>query len=210
MLEIKNKKLIEKVIQRYVESGAYIEEVMLFGIQNESNKKEDKINDVIGIIFKDKMFLMRGTTNPGKFYIENPLNKEGAFQLGYGYHSKIWAVDKHKGKYEALCNRWFKGCKKTRGWRDTNKTFTFEESQDKVVSGHFGVNLHRMSKHYLVNNIEKYSAGCQVVWDGLDFDKLMSMIKSSDMYLKNPLPTLFSYYLFRKEEMEEIYNEVYK
>jgi hypothetical protein len=207
MIKIEKENLIDKLVSSYLINKVPMEEVMLFGIQNEDNKNKDVINDVIGILYKQKdLYLMEGTTNSGKHYIQNPMNKDGAAQLDYGYQSKIWKVGKHNNKYEALVSR--TDCNPVRIWRDKNKDYSQNDSE-RTVEGYFGTNLHHMGASDR-DTIGLNSAGCQVVKDYNDFLVLMNLVKTSDMYLKIKAITYFSYYLFRKQEMEELYNEVYK
>jgi hypothetical protein len=207
MIKIEKENLIDKLVSSYLINKVPMEEVMIFGIQNEENQDKDVINDVIGILYKQKdLYLMEGTTNPGKYYTTNPMNAKGCFHLGYGYQSKIWKVGIHSN-YEALVNQ--KGCGSVTGWRDKDKDHRLSDNIDIVDAGVFNVDLHRMSVEDR-ETIWKYSAGCQTILHYQDFLLLMSMIKGSDMYRKIKATTYFSYYLFKKQEMEELYNEVYK
>ena len=207
MIKIENKTLIDNLTSYYTTSNIPIEEVTLFGILNEENKDKDVINDVIGLYYKQRdLYLMKATCNSGRFYIQNPMNTSGAAQLDYGYQSKIWKVGLHNGKYQALVNR--EDCGKVRVWRDKDKDYIHDESE-KLQEGYYGTNLHHMGVSEKTE-IGKNSAGCQVIHSYDDFLILMSMIKDSDMYKKIKAITYFSYNLFRKEEMIELYNEVYK
>ena len=208
MIQIKDQKSKDELFKKYIQSGHSVGEVSLFAIANETNQKKDVINDVLGIVYKGDIFLMKGTTNVGKYYTYNPLNRKGAFHLAFGYHSKIWRIGKHKKKYTALVNTW--DCNKTKGWRDSNQNFKYDKDADYIANGHYGVNLHRMSSNHATAKIGTYSAGCQVVQDPNDFEKLIGMVTTSKMYLNTPLPTYFSYYLFKKEELLNLYKKVYR
>lgn len=207
MIKIEKQELKDKLINFYTDNKLPLEEVILFGIQNELYQDKDVINDVIGILYKQKdLYVMEGTTNAGKFYTDNPMNAKGCFHLGYGFHPKIWKIGYHTN-YEALVNQ--KGCGVVTGWRDKDKDHMFTDNVDIIDAGVFAVNLHHMGSKER-ETIGKNSAGCQVVKNINDWYLLFSMIKGSDMYRKVRATTYFSYYLFKKEEQEEIYNEVYK
>jgi hypothetical protein len=87
----------------------------------------------------------------------------------------------------------------------TNKDY----KGDLLESSISNMNLHHMGTK-VRETIGLNSAGCQVCKNYPDFLLLMSMVKGSDMYRKVKAITYFSYYLFKKSEQEELYNEVYK
>jgi hypothetical protein len=85
----------------------------------------------------------------------------------------------------SFCNDWKTG--NVRGWRDKNKNHI---DDDNIISeGQFGVNLHAAGFAKLVQQIGKYSAGCQVIQDSTFFVKTIENAESINQ-------KLFSYYLF--------------
>jgi hypothetical protein len=194
---------IHRWVQREYESKAYpIQDFNLIGIRDEEGLEQDIINDWLGFWTEDEIFLYNGTTDPSVFYTKdkNERNPNGTFHLGYGWHEKIWIIGTHKG-YEAFQNHW-KYCKPTRGWRDANFNFKYDEGIDKLVTDYIGVNFHRMSAlpNVLQRLIGRYSAGCQVVNDLKDFQYILQKAKDSNMFKQNNFVP-FNYCLFSKEEV---------
>ena len=53
---------------------------------------------------------------------------------------------------------------------------------DSIQSGYFGINIHRASAHStqergLTEDVGRYSAGCMVIQDRDDFDRLIALAK---------------------------------
>ena len=49
--------------------------------------------------------VFQGTTDPGKYWLEHPMNKDGTAILCEGQFKSAYRIDKHRGKYNALCQR---------------------------------------------------------------------------------------------------------
>jgi len=174
----------------------------IVGIRDSTGRNQDIINDYLGFLTKDELFLTEGTTEAGVHYVENKKdrNAQGTFYLRNGYHKKIWCLGLHKG-YEALVNDWRK-CLPTEGWRDANYNYVYDK-EDIKVRGHFGINFHRMSASVLVDKIGKYSAGCQVVRNFDDFRYIIDKFKSSGNYIENRESAVVDYMLFDLKELPE-------
>lgn len=190
--EEENNKSLKKLILEYIEENNIIlDEILLIGIRDSSKLKKDVINDYLGYITRNELFLAPGTTDPGVYYYENPMNDKGTFHLKTKFHKNIWCFGKHRG-YEALVNDW-RYCLPTEGWRDANFNFEFDED-DITVKGHYGINFHRMHPINIVNKIGRYSAGCQVVQDPKHFEKILNRCKQTNKY-KSPGKSIYSYLL---------------
>jgi hypothetical protein len=177
-----------------------MDEITLIGIRDSNNIEKDVINDYLGYITKDKIFICKGTTESGVYYTTNKKdrNKQGTFHLKEGFHKAIWCVGTHKG-YQALVNDW-RYCLPTKGWRDVNYNFKYDEA-DIEVKGHFGINFHRMHPTILVPFIGRYSAGCQVVNSPKDFKHILDTVKSTQMYLGTSQKTVFNYLLLNIKDI---------
>jgi len=184
----------------YLTHGVELQNLNIFGIRNEEKQEQDIWNDVIGYFTNDEIKFFRGTTDPGYYWTLNPMNNQGTAHLCLGHHKNIWIIDKHRGKYTALCNRW--NCSKTTVWRDRDKDGVFKHQNDKLFSGYFGINLHRASALYLLDKIGRYSAGCQVVWEVNDFMDLIDKAKNSGI-------RKFDYFLFDCKQID-FFNELLK
>ncbi len=135
----------------------------IWGIRN----PQTGFNDEFHIFWKYKgswsHFTMMGTTDPGSYYLENPLNLKGTAILQEGQHRGLFKLGKHKGKYLALVQN-----SEVTVWRDYNKDNVLDfVNPDK---GMFGINFHRAHSKYEVTQIGRFSAGCQVVLNPTEFD----------------------------------------
>lgn len=118
------------------------------------------------------------TTEPGRFYTQNPMNPSGAFRIAFGQY-KAWKIGLHgtgNGKHEALVQ-----VGEIRGYRDLNKDGI--RTGDAVVAGSgFGVNQHH---GYNLQMVEKASAGCLVRKSTADHAIFMDYCKKDRRYLAN-------------------------
>lgn len=143
----------------------------------------------------DSYFLItaKATTDPGTYYLENPLNEKGTLVLAPGFYKDIWAIDKHQGKYDAYCQR----LGPVTVYRDNDLDDVAEKTQF-TESGFFGCNLHRASRWNVVNQINKFSAGCQVIQDPAVFEAALKLgRKQIEVHKKNA----FSYILLEEEQI---------
>jgi hypothetical protein len=194
-----NAKLHKFIGKYFIDNKLPVEEITLIGIRDSKDQDKDVINDYLGFWTKKELFLVKGTTEPGVYWVKNKeeRNKKGTFHLLEGFHEKIWSIGTHKG-YEALTNQ-YPQCKPTKGWRDANYNFT-RDDKDVEVCDYFGINLHRMHPVSIVDKIGKYSGGCQVVQSPKDFSYILTNIKNSLAYKKSKKAT-FNYMLFTVDQL---------
>jgi hypothetical protein len=187
------------IMNYFADKDLPIEEITLIGIRDSKDQEKDVINDYLGFITEKELFLCKGTTEPGVYWVKNKVerNKKGTFHLLEGFHEKIWSIGTHKG-YEALTNQ-YPQCKPTKGWRDANYDFT-RDNKDIIVCDYFGINFHRMHPVSIVDKIGKYSAGCQVVQNAKDLAYVLTNIKNSLAYKKDKKAT-FNYMLFTVDQL---------
>lgn len=140
----------------------YTEEkhINLFGIRDPSNV--DIFNDCIGIAYSDSgSFICRtftATTDPGKYYLLNPMTKKGTAILKEGYHKNAFMFGLHKGQYKALIQ-----ASELPVYRDNTKDLVLNMDDKTVEKGWFGINLHRGNLYNIIDTVGKNGAGCQVV-----------------------------------------------
>ena len=139
----------------------------IYGIRKD-NIKAGVFDDELGVFWRYKglwnWLRFRGTTDPGRHYLMNPLNKDGCFILAKGQHRNMWKLGTHKGKIA------FQQINKVKGFRDDNGDDKLDFDSSKSVEGIFGIN-----GHYSGNSEEevgRWSAGCQV-WACNDEHSLM-------------------------------------
>ncbi len=130
-----------------------------------------------------------GTCDPGKKGVMEFHNNKGVARLVPGQYRGVWKIDKHQGKYDALCQR--NG--NVTVWRDANRDLLFEE---KVTdTGMFGINIHKAGTDSTW--VENWSEGCQVFKRVKDFDSFMSICRKASKIHGNK----FSYTLLESTDI---------
>ena len=155
-------------------------DVNIVGIRNSSTGKKvtNVFDDYLTISYKEngewKFFIWAATTDPGKKSMLE-WNKMGitggCARLLAGQWRTTWSIDKHQGKYDALCQR----LAKVKVYRDND--FDLEYDEDKITEGMYGINIHKSGQDSTW--VENWSAGCQVFKRVKDFDVFMSICKKA-------------------------------
>ena len=157
---------------KWFENGNY--NLNIVGVRNSSTNEEvtNKFDDLLTVSYKTENiwnFRQWGcTTDPGKYYTENLLNPDGVAILVPGQYRSTYSIGLHQGKYEAL-----KQMKPVQVYRDDNKDNCYDMQPDNIQEGIYGINIHRASATGTSTQIDKWSAGCQVIANYKDFDSLM-------------------------------------
>lgn len=150
----------------------------IWGIRskNESpNKFDDELhvffNDAKGRIPKWKHFVFPVTTDPGTYWLKNPMSPQGTAMLAPNQYVDTYKIDLHRGKYYALCQR----LGKVEVIRDYNRNAVLDFYNGQVASGMFGINIHRARKTGVTYTVDNHSAGCQVFQKAEDFNAFMML-----------------------------------
>lgn len=155
-------------------------DVNIVGIRNNAPSIADKVtnvfDDYITITYKDSLgnwnfFCWNATTDPGKKGVQQFHNAKGVARLVPGQYRATWKIDKHQGKYDALCQR----LGEVTVWRDGNKNLKFDEV--KTDKGIFGINIHKAGTDSTW--VENWSEGCQVFKRVKDFETFMFICKKA-------------------------------
>jgi hypothetical protein len=169
-------------------------DVNIVGIRNSSTGKTvtNKFDDWLSVSYKDetgwKFFIWAATTEPGKKGVQEYHNSKGVARLVPGQYRSVWTIDKHQGKYEALCQR----AGNVTVWRDPNKDLIFDEVNKNT--GMFGINIHKAGQDSTW--VENWSEGCQVFKRVKDFDEFMKICKRAAKIHGNK----FSYTLLESKD----------
>lgn len=143
----------------------------LFGIRSRE-RIANKFDDMFGVAYTvDGRWIVEtfaATTDPGAYWLKKPGNVQGTAILAAGQYRDVWKIDLHAGKYPALCQR--NG--KVKVYRDSNRNTILDLDEESLVSGRYGINIHRSSIGESTN-VGRWSAGCQVLARGDDFARLM-------------------------------------
>ena len=179
----------------------------VFGVRSLSNVA-GKFDDVVGVFYKDyneqeKIVCFKATTDPGTYWLSNPLNKdgtlimlEGQYRGAYkiGIHGRTWA----SGGYKAL-----EQIKPMRYVRDNNKDdvldFNLSNDPKNIVKGVYKTNIHRASKWQKIPLIGKYSAGCQVVQS---IDDFKIFIEICERQIEEGIGNSFTYTLLNEKNID--------
>ncbi len=155
-------------------------DVNIVGVRNNEESIKDKVtnvfDDCLTISYKDEsgnwqFFCWMATCDPGKKGVQQFSNKKGVARLVPNQYRGVWKVDKHQGKYDALCQR----LGNVTVWRDANKDLVFEKNV--TDTGMFGINIHKAGQDSTW--VENWSEGCQVFKRVKDFDQFMSICKKA-------------------------------
>lgn len=174
-------------------------DVNIVGVRNNSPSVYKKVtnvfDDYITISFKDekgvwKFYCWEATCDPGKKGVQQFHNSKGVGRLVPGQYRTVWSVDKHQGKYDALCQR----LGNVTVWRDGNKDLIFDEVLKDV--GMFGINIHKAGQDSTW--VDSWSEGCQVFKKVKDFDEFMKICKKAAKIYGNK----FSYTLLESTDIK--------
>ncbi len=138
-------------------------------------------NDQFGLMWKYKsgwaFVPWMGTTDPGAYYLKNPLNVKGTAILPEGQHRGLFKSGMHQGKYKALVQ-----AREVGVYRDGDKDEMPELNSLTLDVGWHGINGHRAHTKAEVTRIGKYSAGCQVT---VNIDEYGEMLHLTDQGFKH-------------------------
>lgn len=143
-----------------------------------------------------KFHCWEATTDPGQYWMNNPMNKDGCAILVPGQYRGSHKIRKHQGKYEALGQK-----KPVKVYRDNDRDNIYDTDEETITEGIYGINIHRSNPYTESYYVNKWSAGCQVFKKVDDFNTFMdicykakaiwgdsftyTLIESSDITIEN-------------------------
>lgn len=157
-------------------------ELNIIGIRSATNVP-NKFDDCFFIFYynekKQLVFdIYPCTTDPGTYWLNYPMNPLGAAAIVQGQYIDAYNIGNHRG-YTALTQR---GNLKVYRDLDRDSKFSFDTAKIYTSTPADGINIHRAAPG-ATENVNKWSAGCQVFKNSKDFDKLMIMAKKHrDLY----------------------------
>ena len=166
-------KAVEKKGYRWFEGGDY--NLNIVGIRNSetggnvTNKFDDWVTLSYSVGGQLKYEEFEATTDPGSHWERNLLNKDGVAILVPGQYRGSHKIGLHQGKYEALCQK-----KPVKVYRDNNKDGKYDMLEENIHEGIFGINIHKAGRDS--KQIDKWSAGCQVIANESDWNAFMSIM----------------------------------
>jgi hypothetical protein len=168
-------------------------ELNIIGIRNESTVP-NRFDDEIHIFFKNNSklwihYIFPATTDPGTYWLKNPMNPQGTAILSQGQYKDAYQVGLHRGKYYALVQR-----KPVTVLRDYDRNAILDFQNGRPETGMFGVNIHHASVNGTTKTVDNYSAGCQVFANINDFNLFMQLCEKHKQLYGNS----FTYTLIDK------------
>ena len=196
------KDIIEKAVKekgyKWFETGDY--NINIVGVRNSDtgNEVTNKFDDKITLSFKCdnqwEFYCYDCTTDPGRYWVENIMRKEGVAVLKEGQYRGSHKIRLHQGRYEALGQNG-----PVTVYRDANKDGKFDLSDDNTQTGLFGINIHRATKWggKKSSQVDKWSAGCQVIADNDNWHTFLGICQSAREIHGNS----FSYTLIESKDI---------
>jgi hypothetical protein len=146
-------------------------ELNIVGIRS-ADAKQNSFDDLICVFYKDdkgewQYKCYPATTDPGTFYLNNPMSNLGTAALKAGQYIDSHQQGFHKGQYKALTQ-----AKPLTVYRDLDRNSLFDFGTN-TTTGLYGINIHKAgADSQAVNN---WSAGCQVFKKSTDYNEFMTL-----------------------------------
>jgi hypothetical protein len=176
--------------------------INIVGVRRD-NQGSNTFDDFLLLMYREEELMVTRryqiTTDPGKYWLLNPLNPKGTAVLKPGQYRSTWQLGKHQGKYEALVQR-----KPVQVYRDNNKdeVIDYDSMTTMVDEGYFGINIHRSNPYDQSYTINKWSAGCQVFKKIEEYNKFIQTCKDSAKIYGNG----FTYTLITEKDLRNHLN----
>ena len=188
------KSVIEEMGYAFFTNGNY--NVNIIGVRNH-NLVANSFDDTMLCAYKvSGQWVLKEwqiTTDAGKYWLQHPMNEKGCALLVPNQYRGVYKIDKHGGRYEALCQR--NG--QVEVYRDDNKDQILDFDNVTKEWGMFGINIHRSNPYTESSVVEKWSAGCQVFKKVADFNDFMDICKKAS----NEWGNSFTYTLIKQDDL---------
>jgi hypothetical protein len=179
-------------------------ELNIVGVRSK-NTKANSFDDELHVFYKTgplkwMYHIFKATTDPGTYWLENPMQTKGTAILAQGQYMNAYHLGLHQGKYKALVQQ-----KPVAIIRDYDRNAWLDFLNGSKETGMFGINIHRALVQGKTKYIDKFSAGCQVFENTTDFDHFLRMCeKHQQLYGNNFTYTLIDFRAIRRENMKRI------
>lgn len=188
-------KFAKRILRYMVKKGYWIARapdmcniVYVEGVNTDGYPNDDRLNEwndrriVIQISEGGQPIMQvndQATTEPGRHYTQNPLNRLGAARIAFGQY-KAWVDGLHKGKQPALVQ-----AGQLRLHRDRNKDGKRSASDPIDIGSSYGINQHTTSAVADPVFVDKFSAGCMVGRRYRWHLSFMAIVQKDFRYLMN-------------------------
>lgn len=145
-------------------------ELNIVGIRS-ADALPNKFDDLIAVFYTDDKGneiykTYPATTDTGTYWLKNLYSNMGAAALKEGIYKDAYAIGNHRG-YTALTQ-----VKPVTTYRDLDRNAIFDFGT-KTTTGIYGINIHKAGANS--QNVDNWSAGCQVFQKSKDFDEVMQL-----------------------------------
>ena len=161
---------------RVFEHGDY--NVNIVAIRNDIDATPNAFDDVITITYRLNnawvSFWYPATTDPGRYWLMNPMRVEGCAILAPGQYRSSHQLGLHKGKPGLV------QFGEVVVFRDSDGDAHLDPS-GPTTSGHYGINVHRAGENS--TQVDKWSAGCVVFKSSFHTDDFLTICEhSAELY----------------------------
>lgn len=167
-----------------------LNELNIVGLRSKSvipNRFDDELHVFYKVTpIKWQYHVFKITTDPGTYWLKNPMAPQGTAILAEGQYINAWVLGLHKGQYKALVQ-----AKPIAVLRDYDRNATLDFYNGQKFTGMFGINIHRANKVGITKTVDRNSAGCQVFANASDFEAFLKLCEAHRAKYGN----LFSYSL---------------
>lgn len=166
-------------------------ELNIVGLRNKSTQP-NRFDDELHVFYRTTLLhweyhVFKVTTDPGTFWLKNPMQPQGTAILAEGQYKNAYAIGMHKGQYKALVQ-----VKPIQIIRDYDRNAILDFYNGKKETGYYGINIHRANSVGKTKTVDRYSAGCQVFENAEDF---AAFLKLCDVH-RDKYGNAFTYTLF--------------
>jgi hypothetical protein len=193
-MDLAKKKNIRALIRLLKSKGYKLferpNELNIVGIRKDTDVP-NKFDDTLYVFWKNSSNAWEGksyniTTDPGTFWLKNPMAVDGTAILKEGQYENAYKLGLHRGEYKALVQQ-----KPVTVIRDYDRNAILDFNNGKETTGIYGINIHRSSATGTSQNVDKWSAGCQVFENGQDYKNFIDLAeKHNSLYGNNFTYTL--------------------
>jgi hypothetical protein len=142
----------------------------------------------------------KATTDPGTFWLLNPMQPQGTAILAEGQYLDSHSIGLHKGEYEALVQ-----ARPLTVIRDYERIAKLDFMNGKRETGYFGIDIHRANAIGTTKYVDKYSAGCQVFENAEAFKQFLALCERHSRYYGNQFTyTLIDFRAVKRETYRRI------
>ncbi len=149
----------------------------LVGLRSQARPNE--FDDLVCVAYEDDagrkvIESWAATTDPGTYWLANPMNVKGTAVLATGHHRGLWQPGLHGGPtgYPALVQ-----VSPCAVWRDADRDSVVDPDKRVTDVGMHGINLHRASSSGTSMLVDRWSAGCQVVQSPTALTRILELVE---------------------------------